>query len=360
MSNYSICFLVHDIHLGGGGERVAINLANTFLQQENKVTIVSIAAPNTHKPINGLHQQVEVAYLTLQSKSALLNKIISVNRLSSFLKENSFDFVLGIGSHPTLILSLVPSQKDLFKIGCIHGSYNALPSIWKLCANVFYRNTDALISLTHFDKDILARIHHHVVVIPNGVSLPEVQSPLCNKTVLALGRLSPEKDFATMMELFDSFCKINADWNLRIRGDGPLGEELRKQVLRCKLSDRIEILPPTKDVESEYLRASIVLLTSKNEGLPMVLIEAQSYGIPVISFDCETGPAEIIQDGITGYLIDLNQKQEFVTRLLELTSNIVLRKEMGKQAKINSERFSEDSIVKEWLNLFQELKQNKK
>lgn len=357
----SIAFLVHDIHLGGGGERVTTNLANAFKKRGMNVDIVSISEPKSIKPVFELSEGIGVHYLNVNPRSSLSDKWQSVGRLKRFLQNHNYDFVLGMGSHPCIILSLSGTHSyRSVNIGCMHGSFNAMPKIWKIASSFLLKRLDAIVSLTQHDKKILEQIHSDTFVIPNSSTfITEKKAELNNHLLLALGRFSEEKDFTTMIQLFGKFCEVNQNWKLRIRGEGPLKSQLLAQVKESGLSEYIEILPPTAVIENEYLNASVVLLTSKNEGLPMVLIEAQTFGVPVISFDCETGPAEIIQDGVSGYLIDPDKKEALVTRLVELTSNDILRKEMGKNAKQNSERFSEDAIVDKWLGLFQSLTKNK-
>jgi glycosyltransferase involved in cell wall biosynthesis len=280
--------------------------------------------------------------------------------MNKFLAKKQYDIVLGIGNYPSLVLSLVFTNPNIRKIGCMHLSINAIPVFWRFMARLFFSRLEMLVSLTQFDVERLKKLNSKICVIPNSTSFhTEKYASLDDKVVLALGRFDDEKDFETMIQLFGLFCNERNDWILKIRGAGPLKEQLDNLVIEKKLTDNVFILPPTRDVEAEYLSSSIVLLTSKYEGLPMVLIEAQTFGIPVISFDCETGPAEIIQDGVSGYLIDPNKKEELVTKLIELTSNESIRKEMGKKAKLNSERFSENAIVDQWIKLFHSLTKNK-
>lgn len=351
-----IVFLVHDIHLGGGGERVTVNLANALVAKGIEVAIVSMSTPSQSKSTFTLDRSVELHYLKVNHRINLLDKVGTLIAMNKFLRGRKVDFVLGIGNYPSLILSLVFTNRNIRKIGCMHLSFGAIPFFWRMMARIFFRRLDMLVSLTHHDVSILQRLNPNVTVIPNSTSFrTQKHASLDHKVALALGRFDDEKDFETMIQLFGTFCKTRNDWTLRIRGAGPLQNRLENLVKTMGLEANIQILPPTKEVELEYLTSSVLLLTSKYEGLPMVLIEAQTFGVPVISFDCKTGPAEIVQDGKSGYLINLLKKEDFVTRLIELTSNETLRKQMGQNAIENATRFSETAIINQWMQLFESL-----
>jgi glycosyltransferase involved in cell wall biosynthesis len=351
-----IAFFVHDIHLGGGGERVTVNLANAFVERGYQVSIISMYTPGDIVSLFTLNKEVEISYLNVSGKINLVDKVAAIIAMNRFLAGKKYDYVLGIGNYPSLVLSLVFTHQGMKIIGCMHLSINAIPVFWKLMARLFFRRLDVLVSLTQFDVKYLEGLNSTVCVIPNSTSFHTTQYSLLNdKVVLALGRFVDEKNFETMIHLFGLFCEKRKDWILKIRGAGPLKAQLENLVKKKGLTANILILPPTTDVETEYLSSSVVLLTSKYEGLPMVLIEAQTFGVPVISFDCETGPADIIQDGVSGYLIDPLRKEDLVTKLIELTSDDELRKKMGRNAKLNSARFSKDTIVNQWIDLFQSL-----
>lgn len=127
-------------------------------------------------------------------------------------------------------------------------------------------------------------------------------------------------------------------WSLVIVGSGKLKEQIKSKIKAKNLSDSIILKPFTKDIESQYLSASIYAMASHFEGFGMVLAEASSYALPCIAFDIATGPSDIIESNVSGYLIKDNDINSYTKRLLELMSNESKRKAMGKKAKRNHTR----------------------
>ena len=150
------------------------------------------------------------------------------------------------------------------------------------------------------------------------------------------------------------------DWKLHIVGEGDLKEQIKTKIENLNLSNSIILKPFTTEVEKEYLSARIYAMTSHFEGLPMVLIEAQSYALPTIAFDVATGPSDIIEDEKSGYLIEDNNLDEYANKLKILMQDESLRAKMGEKSKeIVKNKFSKEVVMKQWKNLFKRLKSDK-
>nr|WP_317404471.1 glycosyltransferase family 4 protein [uncultured Helicobacter sp.] len=144
-------------------------------------------------------------------------------------------------------------------------------------------------------------------------------------------------------------------WELIIVGDGVMKEQIQAKILEKNLQDTIILKPFTKDIESEYLNASIYAMTSHFEGFGMVLVEASSYALPCIAFDIAAGPSDIIESNTSGYLIQDNDLQGYANKLIELMSNKEKRESMGLQAKQRvKEKFSKEAIMPLWEEVFRE------
>jgi glycosyltransferase involved in cell wall biosynthesis len=270
--------------------------------------------------------------------------------------ENCPTVLLGIGNFPIILAAMLPKEKQLKTIGCLHTPYKSLRHIWKFLRLLLYNRLDILVSLTQRDLPKLKKHNPNVRVIPNQVTFyPEHVAKLESKLILAVGRMDWLKGYDLMMEVFEQFCKKNCDWKLKIIGEGPSRPEIEKLAKEKGIADRITISPATGQIEKEYLAASIFLMTSRSEGLPMVLLEAQACGLPVVAFDCETGPAEIVHHGEDGYLVPLNNFEEMSDRLLELAADPDKRKTFGARARENVKRFLPDEIFKEWDEVFKDI-----
>lgn len=353
-----IIFLVPDLHLCGGGERVSTLLANHFVSRGNGVTILSVATSGTEQRF-AIDTRVRIEYLNIELKSGLriLRKIESLLALRKYFKTvNGPTFLLGMGNYPILLAASLPRKTQIKTIGCQHGSYASVKYIWAILRWLIFRRLDAVVSLTNRDLPKLKRHNANVWVIPNPITFyPERPAGLQNKIILSVGRIDFSKGYDLLLEVFERFCRVNKDWKLKIIGDGPLRTFIEKSISNKGLTDRISILPATKKIEDEYLNASVYLMTSRTEGLPMVLLEAQACGLPIIAFDCETGPAEIVTHGENGYLIEANNLEVMSKRLLELCADPLKRKAFGKNARESVKHFFPDAVFGKWDELFESI-----
>lgn len=214
---------------------------------------------------------------------------------------------------------------------------------------------DRFIVLTKQDKQSW-KDHKNISVIYNSVTNSDnkIVSSLENKKVLAIGRLSFQKNLELLIELWSEISKIHLDWSLTIVGTGD-SKELKNKIRMMNLENVINLVSSTNAINDYYINSSLYLMTSRFEGLPMVLLEAQNFGLPIVSLDCKCGPNEIITDGEDGFLIKMEDSSGFINKTSMLIENDSMRKEFGKKAKVNSSRFSEEVIMKQWISLFEEL-----
>lgn len=354
----NITFLVHDIHFGGGGERATINMANHFAEKRDSVTIVSVSTRKIGN-IFAIDERVRIEYLNIDLYSGikLVRKFQSVFATRKYFSQITVQiFLLGIGTYPTLLAALLPRRDNLIKIGCQHSSYASVKHLWLIMRWLFFRRLNWVVSLTNYDVPKFQKLNKNICVIPNSVSFfPNQPSELQNKTILSIGRIDYPKGYDLLLEVFSRFCINDKDWKLRIIGDGPLQLTLLNLIAQKGLNERISIIPWSNTIVEEYLNTSVYLMTSRTEGLPMVLLEAQACGLPIISFNCETGPSEIINDGIDGYLIDNFNIDEMSNKLSLLCSNFNKRKEFGRNARKNVAKFFPEQVFIKWEALFIQL-----
>lgn len=372
-----LIFLVSDLHLWAGGERVAVLMANHYAAKGIETTLLSVGRPGGVFRFE-IDPCVKVDYLNIQLESRwnLFRKIEAIFLIKRYFRssddeltitdasnndfrKNSPTILLGIGNFPIILTAMVSKRNQFRTIGCLHSQYKSIRQIWKFLRWLFYGRLDMLVSLTQRDLPKLKKHNPHIRVIPNPVTFyPERPAKLESKLILAVGRMDWLKGYDLLIEAFGLFCQKNRDWQLKIIGDGPLKPLIERLAKEKGIDNRIKFSPPTDQIEQEYPAASIFLMTSRSEGLPMVLLEAQSCGLPIVAFDCETGPAEIVHHGEDGYLVPLNNFEEMSNRLLELASDPDKRKAFGAAARENVKRFLPNEIFKEWDKLFRSLYSN--
>ncbi len=175
------------------------------------------------------------------------------------------------------------------------------------------------------------------------------------RTVLSMGRIVPQKGQDLLVRAWQRVADKAEGWKLRIVGDGPLLAEVKEYVEKNGMSGSVEFLPTTKDVQAMYRQASIYAMSSRFEGLPLVLIEAQSMGLPIVSFDCLTGPAEIVDNGRNGILVPPLDVDALAEALLSLMHDDRRRKEFSDNALAAASRFDRGKIVERWEELLREI-----
>ncbi len=232
---------------------------------------------------------------------------------------------------------------------------------------------DCMVTLTEHDLPIWKRHCRRVERIFNPVTTPPGQvSRLAEKRMIAVGRLEDQKNFKDLVSAWSIVAERCPDWRLEIFGEGKLEHALRSQIARLGLTGSVILRGVVKDIASEYSNSSALLMTSLHEGFPLALVEASSFGLPLISYDCPTGPSEIIIDagdgGVgnvpaatldqaagntpNGYLVPVGDVRTLADRICRIASDDNLRLRLGAASKASSRRFTPETIISAWEHLF--------
>ena len=219
---------------------------------------------------------------------------------------------------------------------------------WKI------RRYDRIVVLTEEDRKNNWRNCNKVRVIPNPLPFTRDRvSPLNEKCIVAVGRLTAQKNFISLLRAFRPVADRFPEWHLEIIGDGGDRKMLADEVERLSLGDNVMLRGAVKDVRERLLSASCLVSSSVFEGFGMALTEAMSCGLPVVSYSCPTGPSEIITDGVDGFLVAPGDEKALAERICTIIENEDLRKKMGAAAFRSSARYDIDRIVSMWMNLFE-------
>lgn len=371
-----ILYSIAGTYNSGGMERVLANKANWLVAHGHEVIIVTTdqRGESPYFPLDARIKCYDLAinYEENNGKS-FLNKLIHYPfkqwkhkaRLTALLKELRPDIVISMFCNDA---SFIPSIKDgSKKILEIHFSrFKRLQygrkGLWRL-ADWWRYKTDArvvsrfdkFVVLTHEDKEYWGNLRN-MCVIPNARTF-EVNQPatLEAKKVVAVGRLNHQKGFDRLIDAWSIVDNVVSGWKLQIVGDGELREQLQYNIRELGLSNQINIGRAEKDMMSVYKDASILAMSSRYEGLPMVLLEAQAAGLPIVSFDCKCGPKDVIENGVDGFLVEDGDIEQLAQKLVVLMQDANLRKQMGSAAYAHSDRYSEERIMKQWTDLFDEV-----
>ncbi len=372
-----IVYLIAGTYNSGGMERVLANKANYLVALGHDVTIVT-TDQRGQQPFFPLDKRIECYDLGINYEEnngkSFFNKVLHYpikqwrhkKELSRLLKKLSADVVVSMFCNDA---SIVPQIKDgSKKVLEVHFSrFKRLQygrtGLWKLADKWRSNNDirvvsrfDRFVVLTQEDKTYWGNLPN-IQVIPNARTFSfEKPAALTHKTVMAVGRYDYQKGFERLIAAWKQVCSKVDGWKLEIIGDGPLRQQMLQQIEENGLSDSVILKKlPADQMKDAYTNASIFALSSRYEGLPMVLLEAQAAGVPIVSFNCKCGPKDLIEDGVSGFLVEEGDIEGLANKLVSLMEDEALRQKMGKAAYQNSDRYTEDAIMKQWQDLFQGL-----
>lgn len=372
-----IVYLIAGTYNSGGMERVLANKANYLVVHGYEVIIIT-TDQREQQPFFPLDQRIACYDLGINYEEnngkSFFDKLWHYPfkqwkhrvRLTKLLRQLNADVVVSLFCND---VSLVPFIEDgSKKVLEVHFSrFKRLQygrrGFWRIADEWRSKSDERVVSrfnrfvvLTEEDRKYWGNIPN-MQVIPNARTYAFDQpAKLNNKTVIAVGRYNYQKGFDRLIEAWDLVCRKTDDWKLEIVGDGELRSDLLRRIVEKRLEGKVILKKVQADEMKEiYANASIFILSSRYEGLPMVLLEAQAAGLPVVAFACKCGPRDIIEDGVNGFLVDEGDIDKLAKRMLYLMKHETIRKRMGESAYSNSERYAETVIMKQWEKLFYEV-----
>ncbi|WP_394955132.1 glycosyltransferase family 4 protein [uncultured Helicobacter sp.] len=353
-----ILLTIGDITITGGAERVVVNLANAFVQSGHSVQILSFFKAN-YSLLYALDERVNLVYMREQSEGEFKNQGGLCKR---FYAKNLFKFFVSFRVWREYRVDCVIGNDWIFTPFFKHKHTHYVKLLHLNFSRYNRRNNyfDTLVLLSYAEISRYTPHHNHVCVIPNFLpTLPTQTTDYAQKVVVSVGRMDSgdQKGFLRLVDIWDFVMQDSrfVEWQLHIVGDGILRQELQKRIESKGLQDSIILKSFTTDIVQEYLNASIYAMTSHFEGLPMVLLESASYGLPAIAFDIATGPSDIILDSHTGYLVADGDLQAYAGKLENLMRDETLRENLGRQAKERMrECFSKEAIAPLWEEILEQ------
>lgn len=352
----TISILLTDITKAAGTERAVVNLANILSSLGYSVIILSTDSKNGFSAYN-LDKKVTVFHFGLKIASAKgFAKIAEYKKLKqeigNLIKEEKIDCIIGTYSFFNVLITKI---KNIKTVGCEHFNYFSASKFHRIVRRIFYPRLDAVVVLTERDKKHYSFLKN-CFVIPNSLSFEtDIKNSWSEKKILSIGRYTRQKGFDFLIETAKELKNNFSDWKVEIIGSGEDEKLLKDLVSEYHLKDNVLFLPPTKDVVSLYKSASIYCMSSRWEGLPMVLIEAQTCGLPIVSFDCPEGPSEVVLNNENGFLCKPDNPHDLAEKLKLLMNDESLREKFGKNAFESSKRFSSETIGEKWRRLLEKL-----
>lgn len=370
----NIVYLIAGTYRPAGMERVLANKANWLCAHGHKVTIVTtdqrgckpafqlshdidqIDLKVNYENDNGksfLHKILHFPLRRMRHRrklAGLLKRIRPDVTVSMFCNDASFLPRIHDGSRKVLEVHFSRFKRLQYGRGGIWGLGDRYMSRKDECAA---RRFDRFVVLTNEDAGYWKV--PGLMVIPNAPTYRFAEAAaLDSKIVLAVGRYCYQKHFSDLLRAWDMIrTDVRKGWTLRIVGNGEQREYLDDIILKHRIHN--VVLGPESRMSEVYPSASIMALSSRYEGLPMVLLEAQAAGLPIVSYDCKCGPRDVVTDGTDGFLVPEGSPDLLASKLEQLMQDDELRHRMGAEAFKASDRFACERVMGMWMNLFEEL-----
>ena len=376
-----IIYVLESLASTGGVERILTEKAN-YLSEHYGYDITIIVCtqhpdqPNAFQLSNTVNQICLSIPLYSQYyykyPKRLWKKYILIKSLKTALKEKIIhfnpDILIGIGHFKAnMICSINCRAKRI--IECHEARYftqsgmanhqNMISKLFTRIFRTFYFRTiekkaDVVVTLTEGDK-LLWNNAKRIEVIPNFSNMQVSLTSSCySKRIIAVGRLSWEKGYDRLIDIWELVSRKKTEWQLDIFGEGELERSLNYKIEKKQINN-IAIHPTTNNISYEFSKSSICVMTSYYEGFSLVLLEALKHGVPCVAYDCPFGPASIIQDNRCGFLIDNDNINLFAQKLCILMDEDNTRKEFSLESIKRAKDFSVDTIMRKWIDLFESL-----
>ena len=371
-----IIYCTHSTYNPGGMERVLLN----------KVTYLS-ALPEWEVSVVTTDQHQRPSFYPFPEKVRMTDLEINYSddndkgiwkKITSYLckrKEHKRKLTaLLLKEKPDIVVSLYPSESSFipdikdgskkvlelhfnkfFRIQYGRKGIIGLIDRWRTRQDErIVRRFDKFVVLTNEDKGYWGGLPN-IEVIPNAaIHVSKNYSEVKNKRVIAVGRLDYQKGFDRLIQAWKLVQHTGrfSDWKLDIFGQGEWREMLQQMIDKQGLQNTVKINPPTNAILNEYVHSSLLVMSSNYEGFGMVLVEAMSCGVPVVSFDCKCGPKDIIQPGINGLLVPNGHIQALADAMMKVMEDEAYRKMLSLNARKVVDTYSEQAVMSQWIRLF--------
>lgn len=349
-----VVIITLDITLFGGTERAIHNLSE-MLKEDCETTIYSISSKNTDTIFYQFSNTVKIKHLGHKNIPVSLSKKIFwfrqvVKDLKNQIKEDKPNFILGTGHNINFLLPFIKYGKSKI-YGAEHIDINTIPSFSKKLMSLFYPKLNGIIVLSKMAKAKASSLNKNILVIPNIVKR-ENNRLLSKKTdtqnIIMVGRISKEKGFDRIIPIAKFLKEFYPFWRIQIYGDGPMRNELTNDLEQNQLNN-VNLQGITKNINEKYLSSSIFMMTSYTEAMPMVILEAKSFDLPVIAFKNE-GTNLLIENEINGFLASNNDDFcKYLEILIKNDNNIIQKFNLESEKQL--ETYSEEKIKEMWLSV---------
>lgn len=342
----------------GGTERITFNLASALADSGNYDVCVLNSQPR--KPTFPISEKVK--YITLKPARRFPHPLVSrISDIRRLISRKQIDVAISIEALTGITLLPAIIGTGVKSICWEHANYyQTQNSRWtKLIRKIWLRQAAAYVVLTQRDRrnfETHEKPRCPIVQIYNPVEAgvaPEYDSN--SNRIISVGHLVPIKQFHLIPEIFSKIADKHPDWTWHIYGEGPERPHIESEIAKYNLQDRIILAGASRNIDEAYAKSAVCVLTSRMEGLPTVLIEAQIHHLPCVAFDIQTGPDEIIAHGVNGNLVKAYDTDSMARQINNLIESKEQRISMSNHANLLLHNFNPRSITETWSSLLKSI-----
>lgn len=343
---------------GGGAEKVLVTLAEEFADKNNETSIYSLEC---RPQFYSVSPNVTVEKITDDGQpKGIFKEFISIRKR---LAKRNADVAVSFLSRCNLLVlaSSVFRRQKIIVCDRNNPIKEHSMRVFRLSCQL-YRLASAIIVQTQQIKSFYpSYLQDKIFVLENPLDVEKLTGECKNEevvpqnTIISIGRLEPQKDFATLIKAFSQLADKYEDWQVKIFGKGEQLKELQSLIDELNLSDRIQLCGRTETPFLELCKSKVFVLSSNYEGFPNALCEGMLAGLACVSSDCVSGPRELINDGENGFLFPVGDADALAEKLDTLLSSQELRCDLGNKAKDSVKRLELSTICDKWYEILKKV-----
>lgn len=349
----------------GGAERVGVSLANAWVERGYEVVLVATFNQGCGESFYPLDERVRVVWLSqIMPQNKLLKRGLKPLYLRRVMRQERPDIMVSFLTNVN-VMSLIASMGLRIPLIVSERSnplHQKISSALKSLRRRLYPRADVVMLQTkQAAEDFQASMPalKSLVVMPNPLPLDlqlralSVEKP---QRIMAMGRLVKSKQFDLLIHVFSQASKQIPGWTLHIYGDGPEREKLQQLIGSLNKTESIFLEGKTTEPWEKMREAQIFAMTSRLEGFPNAMMEAMAMGLPVIAFDCPSGPREISQEGQCAQIVPLDDTQQFQAGLIRMMQDTAYRQSMASCGQEHVfTHYCQEQVLGQWDALFEQL-----
>lgn len=357
----NICFFSGDITRSGGTERVGSVVANELAKNEEfNICFLSLWEKQENSFFD-IAQNIK-RYKLFQNEVSGKKILSYIKKIRRFVKDKRIDILVDIDGILELysIPALWGTKVKLISWEQFNYYQNPDGNYRKITRKLAAKRADAIVVLTdedkgYYEKELKIRGKLRRIYNPMEQDEAKKEYKYESKTIISAGRLTYQKGFDILLDVAQKIFQKHSDWQWIICGEGEDRKVLESKIKECHLEENVILKGNVKNINEYYSQSAMFVLTSRFEGFGLVLTEAKRMGLPCVSFRCPAGPAEIIEEGVNGYLVDCFDIETMADRINVLIEQNEKRISFSNNALVETDKFSIDNVAKQWEKLIEEL-----